>query len=166
VHVYISQAPPGQIAHLEEGDDLIVAGHRSPGKLSQQGDDLCSVLQVAARQLADDERMAEDLPGLQESDQPLVAVSQVIDPDRRVDQDGYRSRRLGIGLDRFSVPPSLARRLALSRSISASSPSLTSLVFSLVPVISAAFFRSSSSMFRVVLIVGSPHRFICMSMYV
>jgi len=47
--------------------------------------------------------------------------------------------RLGIFLNFFSVPPSIARRLLLSRAINASRPSFTNDVFSLMPVKREAF---------------------------
>ena len=51
----------------------------------------------------------------------------------------------------FSLFPSLASLFALSLAMSASNPSLTSVVFAVVPVNSAARSRSSSSMLSVVL---------------
>ena len=54
---------------------------------------------------------------LGESTQPLMTVPQVACPDRGIDQDHWPSRLLGTGASCFSVPPSLARRFALSRAI-------------------------------------------------
>lgn len=70
-------------------------------------------------------------------------------------QAGGRRRR--IGRRRFSLPPSSASRLALSRAISASSPNRTSEVFSRTPVRWAARLRSVSSMFNVVRICTKMH---------
>src|SRR6266849_374149 len=66
-------------------------------------------------------------------------------------------RLLRIFLSFFSVPPKSASRRALSRAISASSPSFTSEVFSSTPESRAAFLNKSSSMFKVVRI--------CINMY-
>jgi len=52
----------------------------------------------------------------------------------------------------FSVPPSLASLLALSRTIKASSPNLTYDDFSFIPVSSDAFLIMLPSMFIVMLI--------------
>jgi len=60
----------------------------------------------------------------------------------------------------FSVPPSLASRLLLSRAIKASKPSRTKEVFSLMPVNRDAFSNILSSMFSVVLICINVH-YIC-----
>lgn len=53
-----------------------------------------------------------------------VAESEMIDPDRRVDQYHVRafSRRLGTPRSLGSVPPSALKRRAASRAISAWSP--------------------------------------------
>src|SRR4030042_6174261 len=60
--------------------------------------------------------------------------------------------RRGIIFSSFSVPPSLASLLPLSNAINASNPSLTSVVFSLMPVSFETFLIRLSSMFKVVLI--------------
>jgi hypothetical protein len=62
-----------------------------------------------------------------------------------------------IRLNCFSVPPSLANRIALSLAMSASSPSLTKVVFSLIPVILDARSIKLSSILSVVLMVLPPH---------
>ena len=63
-------------------------------------------------------------------------------------------RRRGVS-NCFSVPPSLASLLLLSRAINASRPSLTKEVFSLIPVSLDAFSINSSSMIKVVLMARS-----------
>ena len=60
----------------------------------------------------------------------------------------------------FSVPPSLASRLLLSRAIKASKPSRTKEVFSLTPVSRDAFSNILSSMLSVVLICINMH-YVC-----
>src|SRR3990170_6387083 len=62
----------------------------------------------------------------------------------------------------FSVPPRFASLLLLSLAISASSPSLTRKVFSLMPVNFVALSSNLSSMLRVVLINSS----VCQYSYV
>ena len=64
---------------------------------------------------------------------------------------------LGTALRDFSEPPSSASLLELSRAINASSPNLTSDVFSFIPVSFDAFLKMSSSMFNVVLICLNMH---------
>jgi len=65
--------------------------------------------------------------------------------------------RRGMGVIRFSVPPSAASRAALSRATSASSPILTKAVFSFTPVSLQAFANKASSILSVVLMHTSMH---------
>jgi len=69
----------------------------------------------------------------------------------------FIDRRRGIAFKSFSVPPSIANRLLLSRAISASRPKWTNVVFSVTPVNNDAFFSICSFMFSVVLICISMH---------
>src|SRR4030042_3861274 len=81
-------------------------------------------------------------------------------PDRCINENHERYGEdllLGMGFRALSDPPSLASRLPLSRAISDSSPSLTSCVFSLIPVSSEAFLRISSLILIVVLICIYMH---------
>src|SRR4030067_977925 len=72
--------------------------------------------------------------------------------------------RRGIIFNPFSVPPSFASLLLLSIAMSASNPSLTSVVFSLMPVSFETFLIRLSSMFKVVLILPSEMT-ICINMH-
>src|SRR3972149_3385764 len=84
-------------------------------------------------------------------------------PIRRYQQEPFYFSailRRGIIFSPFSVPPSFASLLLLSIAMSASKPSLTSVVFSLMPVSFETFLIRLSSMFKVVLIVPS-----CIYMY-
>jgi len=81
-------------------------------------------------------------------------------PNRGINDDhGYDFADLRLRMARrsFSVPPSLARRLLLSRAIRASSPRRTNAVFSLSPVKRDAFSKILSSIFRVVLMCTNMH---------
>jgi hypothetical protein len=86
----------------------------------QQRQSLRIGTQATKRQFTDYERMYEDLAGLKQARQNNVATAQMINPDRRIDQDhvGF-GRRRGTGCNFGSLPPRLARRWALSRSINA-----------------------------------------------
>src|SRR4030065_1339868 len=84
-------------------------------------------------------------------------------PIRRYQQEPFYFSailRRSIIFSFFSVPPSFASLLLLSIAMSASKPSLTSVVFSLMPVSFETFLIKLSSMFKVVLIVPS-----CIYMY-
>ena len=65
----------------------------------------------------------------------IVTGAQMIDPDRSIDQDHLVvGRRRGTGAKSGSLPPSRAKRRALSRSISALRASRTNADFSRKPV--------------------------------
>ena len=84
-----------------------------------------------------------------------VTLAQVDNPNGGINKDHRCFQaylRLGTALRLFSVPPSFASRLLLSRAIKASRPSRTKDVFSLMPVNRDAFSNILSSMLSVVLI--------------
>src|SRR4030042_3592505 len=88
-------------------------------------------------------------------------------PIRRYQQEPFYFSailRRGIIFSSLSVPPSFASLLLLSIAINASSPSLTSVVFSLMPVSLETFLSRPSSMFKVVLISPSA-LLICINMH-
>jgi len=90
----------------------------------------------------------------------LVTGAKMIHPDRSINNNHdyfVEDLRLGMAFNSFSVPPSLASRLLLSRAIKASSPSRTKAVFSEIPVRREAFSNILSSIFNVVLICIMMH---------
>src|ERR1035437_5760620 len=127
----------------------------------EHGEDLAARSHPAARQLADNKRMGDDLAALKQRDERRAAATKMVDPYRRVDEDHATLRgtlrRRGVTRSCGSVPPSRARRRACSRAISASRPARTSAVFSPMLVSRSASARRSSSILRVV--------FICTNMY-
>lgn len=104
--------------------------------------------------------MATNTPLVEQFGQSVVTLPQVLNPNRCIDQRHYAAggRRRGIGRIFFSVPPSAAKRRALSSAMRASKPRRTKAVFSVMPVSLAAFSSRSSSMFNVVRICIILHR--------
>src|ERR1700712_2291010 len=102
--------------------------------------------------------MGHHMAVLEKDSEVWVADSQMIDPDRGVDQDHAGVCRLGIAFTPGSLPASWARRRALSRSINARSAWRTNAVFSVVPVKRCASCTRSSSKASVVLIPPSKAR--------
>src|SRR3989337_350220 len=106
--------------------------------------------------------MAKDLLVIEQGFQTRASLAKVFDPHRGVHQCHFElaelpERRLRTERSRFSVPPSSAKRRALSREIKASSPRRTSEVFSLTPVSLAAWRKMESSILSVVLICINMH---------
>jgi hypothetical protein len=77
---------------------------------------------LSAGHLADDERVRGHFPVFESLDEHRNGLVKMIDPDRRVDEN-QEGRLLRGVLARGSLPPSRARRRALSRAINARSPS-------------------------------------------
>ena len=89
------------------------------------------------------------------------SVTEVVNPNRSICEDHSLldfSERVRFGISKEGIaPPSAANRRAASRSMSASSPILTSAVFSVSPVYSPARASKGSSMLSVVRICMSMH---------
>src|SRR3981081_1395306 len=105
---------------------------------------------MTKRHFADHEGMNEYLTRIELRLQRLVLAPQMIDPNRGIRQDHLPKRRRGGAFSRGEVPPSRARRRALSRSIKALSASLTRADFSSMFVSSWAMASISSSRVTVV----------------
>jgi hypothetical protein len=153
--VDVTESRAHQAVLLDELQDLLVFCLSGQGKKLQVREDFKPVFEIAAGQFADNERVAQHLPILQQPFQVRDAFPEMADPDRSVYQNHiYRTAtlRLGTAFKCLSVPPSFASRRALSLAIRASSPSFTNVVFSLMPVNSDALSSNPSSMFNVVLI--------------
>ena len=151
--IHPADTPSVQSMPFHEIKDLGMLRLGRRRKLVQQLENLAPVPQGSACQFGDDERMDHDVAVLEQAGQPWAAHAEVLDPDRRVDEDHATRpvlRRL-VGLSRGSEPPSFASLRALSLSINASSPMWMRAVFRETPVSFAALRSSSSWMFNVVL---------------
>lgn len=111
---------------FNEMHDLLVQGGFDGGQRLEQLDHCLSVLQVATGQLPDHKRMGCHLCLHQGLHQQGLALPQVIHPNGGVDQNHAVDACLGTGMSWGSVPPSCARRWALSRCTSAKSASRSS----------------------------------------
>ena len=107
-----------------------------PGRRTNQiGKDGGAWVQTPQGRFTDDKRVRQDLTGLEQRCQPLITFSQMIEPDRGINQNhDRRGRRRGGAFSFECVPPRRAGRRALSRSIKALRVSRTSADFSLTPV--------------------------------
>ena len=149
-----------QLVPPDKEKELIQSHNWSHREGMKKGKKFVSVFDVTTGQLTDYERMADHLLIEEQLFQMAAAPPKVCNPNRGINDDhGYdfADLRLRMGRRFFSVPPSLARRLLLSRAIRASSPRRTNAVFSLRPVKRDAFSKISSSIFRVVLICINMH---------
>ena len=144
--IHLADTPSVQSMPFHEIKDFGMLRLGCRRKFVQQTEDFAPVPQGSACQFADDERMDDDISVLEQAGQRWAAHMEVLDPDRRIDEDHATRpvlRRL-IGLSRGSEPPSFASLRALSLSTNASSPMWMRAVFRETPVSFAAL-RSSSS---------------------
>ncbi len=152
-----SDAAAHQRVRFNERQCLFVVYWRRLGKAPEKPENLRPALQRAARKLAEDERMTEHALLQQKAGEMLIDSSEMVDPDRRVNENhaGLRridGRRRGTARAVLSEPPNEARRFALSRATRASRPARTTAVFSRRPLSCVARLNNASSMLRVVLI--------------
>ena len=107
---------------LDQGQNLRWAGDGCLGKVGEQTQDLAAAMKVAQREFAGDPGMAQNDALLEKFHENRVPGSEMVDPEGRVDQDQRSTyRRRGMSVTVGSLPPSLARRRALSLSIRAPS---------------------------------------------
>ncbi len=106
-------------------------GHR---QVAEETEHLGAWSQRSARHFPHDEGVRDDIRGFEEHRQRRVTASQVVDPHGHVDENHPMARadarRRRPATSSGSDPANAARRRALSRAISASSPARTSAVFS------------------------------------
>ena len=119
-------ARAGKASAFDDLEHLFVGHYRRGRQFSQKSQNFRPALQVAQRNLANDEWVHDNLPQIEETRETGVPSSQVLDPHRGIDEDhrcGRAGRRLRTGFSAGSRPPNAASRRALSRAIKALSPS-------------------------------------------
>src|SRR6266436_3766906 len=111
---------------------------RGAGRLRhppQYPQNVVTLSQIAERKLAQHERMPEHPAVFEQRVEYRAGRPEMLDPDRRIDEDHPRFvRRRGISARSGSLPPRRASRRAASRSINALSASRTRADFSRMPV--------------------------------
>jgi len=86
VRIDPADSRPHEAMSFDERQRFVVRRRDDRRELSQEMEHVGTLREIAARQLAHDERMRSDLTLLEEGFEPRVAVSKVIDPDRSVDE--------------------------------------------------------------------------------
>jgi hypothetical protein len=114
VDVADADADAEQLVVLDEGEQLGGSRHDGLRELFDEPEHACAIAQPPQRELAGHPRMRHRPPLLEHRDKRGVTVAEVIDPDRRVDQDhAAAERRRGAAVNSGWVPPRRARRRAL-----------------------------------------------------
>jgi hypothetical protein len=137
---------------LDERHRFLVGGGNDPGKISEQSQQRVGITKAAACDLAPHEGVHDNRRTVEQRNERGITTTEMIHPDRGINQDqAMRSERLrGETFILGSEPPRRARRLALSRSISAFSPSRRTAARSIGPIKLIALDNNSSSILMVV----------------
>jgi hypothetical protein len=148
MNIDVSDAFAVKLVSFDVAKDFVRFGNRRLRQLLEQFQDQRAIGEAATGNLTNNERVHDHIVAFKESCKSRIAAAKMVDPDRRVDQDqdAVLCRRRGATLRPGWLPPSLARRLALSRSMSAFRPSCNNVERSIGPVnLIALAIRSSSS---------------------
>ena len=70
-----AQATPVQPVIIQEAHHLVMRRDRCLGEVAEQSQYRAAIGDTAARQLPDDERMAEHFPGVEQLHEPIVAAA-------------------------------------------------------------------------------------------
>jgi hypothetical protein len=81
-----------EIPILDEGEDFVMFGLLRPRESVKQLEDRLPPRKGTAGEFTDHERMADNIARFQKHRQLTIAPSEVIDPDRRVDESHGRRR--------------------------------------------------------------------------
>lgn len=152
MNIDVSEAPAIKLVPLDVAKRFIGLGNHRRGKLLKQLQNQCPIGQAAAGNLTHDKRMHDHIAAFEQIRKQNVALAKMIDPHRCIDEDQLPAlwRRRRATRSPGWLPPSLARRLALSRSINALRLSCNKVERSTGPVSFIALASKSSSRFTVV----------------
>ncbi len=128
-------------AQCEEGivknetENLFLSRNACLRKVLEVSEHYIALVQMAQCDFTNDEGMSQHCSLIEQGREDVIALTQMIHPDRSVDQDHAGcGRRRGGTVSFGSLPPNRANRRALSRSIRALSASRTRADFSVRPV--------------------------------
>jgi hypothetical protein len=147
-----------KLVALDVAKHFISFGYCCRRQLLEQFQNQCAIRQASAGNFAHYERVHDYFVAFKQSREPRISPAQMVDPYRCVDenQDLILCRRRGATFRLGWLPPSLASRLALSRSMRALRPSCSNVERSSEPVNLMALAIRLSSRFTVVRIENSP----------
>lgn len=98
MHIGDADTQTHQRVAFDKVQGFIVVNSRSTRKSLKQGENLRALTQISACEFADDQRMAGDLPMLQQIAEVSVFSTQVVYPDRRIYQDHIKSGLSGVAV--------------------------------------------------------------------
>ena len=86
MRVYVSHAQSEQMFFFDEAQDLVIMRHDDPIQILQERQDFSPRLQIAGRQLADDEGVRHNLFAIEQFSQDCIVPAQMVNPHRTVHQ--------------------------------------------------------------------------------
>jgi hypothetical protein len=81
-----ADAPTHEAMSLDECHHFLILHDRNSWQSPEQLQDLRAAAYRPTCQFADDKRMALDLGAMEKRDEPELAMAQMLDPDRRVNE--------------------------------------------------------------------------------
>src|SRR5699024_3101158 len=118
-----AQASTPQLARAHEPEHFVMSDRGEWPQLGQQPKYARTILHRAKREFSAHGRMAPDVVVVQQQGELGLAMVQVVDSYRGIDQNhAARSRRRDAATSSGSVPPRAARRRALSTRMRVSNP--------------------------------------------
>src|SRR5699024_8795533 len=134
-----AQSSAPQLARVHEREHFVMTDRGELPQLGQQSQYARTLLDRAKRKPFGHSRMAPDVVVFQQLGELGLAVVQMVDPYRGIDQNhAAPSRRRGAATASGSVPPRAAKRRALSTRMRVSNPWRRSAERSVMPVSSLA----------------------------
>jgi hypothetical protein len=131
VRVYPTDSPIPKPPIVDELQDAFVFDGDRGWERGEIGEDSTAIPKTSASDFAYDERVHEYCAFFKQLGEHRISGPEVVDPDRRIDQNHLRAgRRRGIESAFVSLPPRAASRFPASRAISACKPAWTRAVFS------------------------------------
>src|SRR5581483_10828619 len=103
-----ANSAPCEVVAIDEGDRLAIGRHFGLGKAAKTAKNEVTLGQVAQRQLAEDKWVPQNPPRLEQVRQRSNAAPEMVDPNRRVDEDHDAERRRLVGFRSGAIPPSRA----------------------------------------------------------
>src|SRR6266568_1239947 len=104
--VDIPDTEPEKCVPIDEVKNFLISRAVGSRQVVQGAENELALSEMAQGKLSDHEGMRQNLSGVEEPREGFITGAQVIDPDRRIDQDHLASgRRRGIGTRSGSLPP-------------------------------------------------------------
>lgn len=104
MHVDPTKPPAHEPPALDKGEHFFVVRNRRRRQRAQELEHFLALREVAAGKLPNYERVSDDQSVVEQRREPHLMAPEVIDPDRRIDEQGSASRPRPPARNRFHGP--------------------------------------------------------------